>query len=73
MKDFVRVLEAFQVIMDGIEQIKKQAEEHSEMTVGLLAKLLNGFEPLKGLMEGWEHAFDWEKAKEDGTKALRCH
>jgi len=73
VKDFVRVLEAFQVIMDGIEQIKKQAEEHSEMTVGLLGKLLNGFEPLKGLMEGWEHAFDWEKAKEDGTKSLRCY
>jgi DNA mismatch repair protein MSH6 len=66
VKDFVRVLEAFQTIMEGIEQIKQDAEMHEETGSGLLGKLLSAFDGLKGLLEGWEHAFDWEKAKEEG-------
>jgi len=65
VKDFVRVLEAFQAIEDGIEKIKEMHDLQSEG--GLIAKLLVVFEGLKGLLDGWENAFDWEKAKEEGT------
>ena len=68
VKDFVRVLEAFQVIMEGIEQIKQTAEMHEKTGNGLLGKLLGAFDGLKGLLEGWEHVFDWEKAKEEGLQ-----
>ena len=62
------MLEAFEVIQKGIEQIKKTAgmgTKQSEIGEGLLSKLLNAFDPLRGLLDGWEHAFDWEKAKEE--------
>jgi hypothetical protein len=57
------VLEGFQVIQEGVEQIKQMQEETGG---GLLGKLLTSFGELKSLLEGWEHAFDWEKAKEEG-------
>ena len=66
VKDFVRVLEGFQVIMEGIEQIKQTAEMEEKANSGLLCKLLGAFDGLRALLEGWEHAFDWEKAKEEG-------
>lgn len=31
----------------------------------LLASLLAAFDPLRSLLDGWEHAFDWEKAKDE--------
>jgi DNA mismatch repair protein MSH6 len=64
VKDFVRVLEGFQAIQEGVEQIKQMQEETGG---GLLGKLLHSFGELKSLLEGWEHAFDWEKAKEEGV------
>jgi DNA mismatch repair protein MSH6 len=64
VKDFVRVLEAFQVIDEGIQQINGMAD--GELGEGLLGKLVAGFTGLKELLQGWEHAFDWEKAKEEG-------
>jgi DNA mismatch repair protein MSH6 len=67
VKDFVRVLEGFQVIQEGIQQIKLMHEETNE---GLLGKLLNSFDGLKDLLDGWEHAFDWEKAKEEGNSSF---
>jgi DNA mismatch repair protein MSH6 len=66
VKDFVRVLEGFEVIMEGIEEINQTAEVHEEIASGLLGKLLGAFNGLKTLLDGWEHAFDWEKAKEEG-------
>lgn len=66
VKDFVRVLEGFQVIMEGIEQIKQTAEMEEKANSALLSKLLGAFDGLRDLLEGWEHAFDWEKAKEEG-------
>ena len=67
VKDFVRVLEGFQSIMEGVEQIKQMAEmEGGDSIGGLLEKLLGAFDGLRALLEGWEHAFDWEKAKEEG-------
>ena len=66
VKDFVRVLEGFQVIMEGIEQIRQTAEMEENATTGLLGKLFGAFDGLRALLEGWEHAFDWEKAKEEG-------
>jgi DNA mismatch repair protein MSH6 len=64
--NFVRTLEAFQVILKGINQIKETAEMNENASTGLLGKLLSAFDGLKGLLEGWEHAFDWEKAKGEG-------
>ena len=64
--DFVRTLEAFQVILKGINQIKETAEMNENANTGLLGKLLSAFDGLKELLEGWEHAFDWEKAKGEG-------
>lgn len=66
VKDFVRVLEGFEVIMEGIEQVIETGEMHEEITSGLLGKLLSAFSGLRALLDGWEHAFDWEKAKEEG-------
>lgn len=66
VKDFVRVLEGFQVIMEGIEHIKQTVELEEKASSGLLGKLLEAFDGLRALLEGWEHAFDWEKAKEEG-------
>jgi DNA mismatch repair protein MSH6 len=66
VKDFVRVLEGFEVIMEGIEQIKQTAEMHEVTSQGLLGKLLVAFDGLGALLQGWEHAFDWERAKEEG-------
>lgn len=68
VKDFVRVLEGFQSIMQGIERIKNEGDERLE--TGLLAKLLGGFDCLDALLKDWEHAFDWEKAKEEGFAFL---
>ena len=64
--DFVRTLEAFQVILKGIDQIKETAEMNENTSTGLLGKLLSAFDGLKELLDGWEHAFDWEKAKGEG-------
>ena len=69
VKNFVRVLEGFQVIMEGIEHIKQTAEMEGNATTGLLGKLLGAFDGLRELLEGWEHAFDWEKAKEEGLNS----
>jgi DNA mismatch repair protein MSH6 len=63
VKDFVRVLEGFQSIMEGIERIKNEGDEKLES--GLVGKLLCGFDCLDALLKDWEHAFDWEKAKEE--------
>jgi DNA mismatch repair protein MSH6 len=68
--DFVRTLEAFEVISNGIDQIKETAEVHEKSNRGLLGELLSGFDGLRGLLDGWEHAFDWEKAKGEGTTFL---
>jgi DNA mismatch repair protein MSH6 len=65
VKDFVRVLEAFQVIEEGIAQIKN-IDDENQINSGLLGTLLGAFDGLKELLQGWEHAFDWEKAKEEG-------
>jgi DNA mismatch repair protein MSH6 len=64
VKDFVRVLEGFQSIMEGIERIKGEGD--GKLESGLLGKLLGGFDCLTVLLKNWEHAFDWEKAKEEG-------
>ena len=64
--DFVRTLEAFQAILKGINQIKETAEMNEVASASLLGKLLGSFDGLKGLLDGWEHAFDWEKAKGEG-------
>jgi DNA mismatch repair protein MSH6 len=64
--DFVRTLEAFQAILKGINQIKETAEMNDTASTGLLGKLLGAFDGLKELLDGWEHAFDWEKAKGEG-------
>lgn len=64
--DFVRTLEAFQVILKGINQIKETAEMNEDVNTGLLGKLLSAFDGLKELLDGWEHAFDWEEAKGEG-------
>ena len=68
VKDFVRVLEAFQVIQDGVEKVQEMADLTSDG--GLLGKLFKVFDVLKDLLEGWENAFDWEKAKEEGKTRL---
>jgi len=70
VKDFVRVLEAFQVISEGIEHIKEDTETNEEIGRVLLGKLIGALDGLKGLLEGWEHAFDWEKAKEEGSSLI---
>ena len=38
----------------------------NDIGIGLLGKLLAAFDGLKDLLQGWEHAFDWEKAKDEG-------
>ena len=58
VKDFVRVLEGFQVIMEGVEKVKESAEMEEKASIGLLGKLLGAFDGLRALLEGWEHAFD---------------
>jgi DNA mismatch repair protein MSH6 len=63
VKDFVRVLEAFQGIMQGIEEVRSQCDVPQET---LLGKLLSSFDGLKDLLHGWENVFDWNKAKEEG-------
>lgn len=68
--DFVRTLEAFQVILRGINQIKETAEMNENVNTGLLGKLLSAFDGLKELLDGWEHAFDWEEAKGEGRPLL---
>ena len=73
VKDFVRVLEAFQVIEQGIEQIKTAAEICDDVNKGLLGKLLDAFDGLTGLLKGWENAFDWDKAKEEGMASQACN
>ena len=70
VKDFVRVLEGFQSILEGIGRIKSQSDEKLE--TGLLGKLLCGFDCLDALLKDWEHAFDWEKAKEEGILVVSC-
>ena len=64
VKDFVRVLEAFEVIMQGVKQIQERPD--IDNMGGLLGKLLASFDGLEALLAGWEHAFDWERAKEEG-------
>ena len=44
----------------------RQCEMEEKASSGLLGKLLGAFDGLRALLEGWEHAFDWEKAKEEG-------
>jgi DNA mismatch repair protein MSH6 len=66
VNDFVRTLEAFQVILKGINQIKETAEMNENASTGLLGKLVSAFDGLEELLEGWENAFDWEKAKGEG-------
>ena len=66
VKDFVRALEGFQVILEGIERINEKTEMNQEFHQGLLGKLLGTFDGVKTMLDGWKHAFDWDKAKEEG-------
>jgi len=54
--------------MEGVEKVKETAEMEEKVSTGLLGKLLGAFDGLRTLLEGWEHAFDWEKAKEEGLQ-----
>jgi len=52
--------------LKGIDQIKETAEMNETASTGLLGKLLSAFDGLKGLLDGWDNVFDWEKAKGEG-------
>jgi len=66
VKDFVRVLEAFEAIQAGISAISEDPEMSGHLAKSkLLVSLLTAFDVLNSLLEGWEHTFDWEKAKEE--------